>query len=95
MRTAIVFNHPYERSFCAAILQSVVRGLHNAGHETDVLHLDNEQFGQTVRTAKRHYAHNNDEHTFLYVSPDFWKCHQTRAFYRYVLEDGLQEQEMD
>jgi putative NADPH-quinone reductase len=51
MRTAIVFNHPYEHSFCAAILQSVVRGLHNAGHETDVLHLDNEQFDPVMRTA--------------------------------------------
>lgn len=51
MRTAIVFNHPYERSFCTAILQSVTRGLHKAGHETDVLHLDNEQFDPVMRTA--------------------------------------------
>ena len=51
MRTAIVFNHPYEHSFCAAILESVVHGLHNAGHETDVLHLDNEQFDPVMRTA--------------------------------------------
>jgi putative NADPH-quinone reductase len=51
MRTAIVFNHPYEHSFCAAILQFVVRGLHNAGHETDVLHLDNEQFDPVMRAA--------------------------------------------
>ena len=51
MRTAIVFNHPYERSFCAAILQSVVRGLEAAGHETDVLHLDNERFDPVMRAA--------------------------------------------
>jgi putative NADPH-quinone reductase len=51
MRTAIVFNHPYEHSFCTAILQSVIRGLHNAGHETDVLHLDNEQFDPVMRAA--------------------------------------------
>jgi len=51
MRTAIVFNHPYERSFCTAILQSVVRGLEAAGHQTDVLHLDNEQFDPVMRAA--------------------------------------------
>lgn len=51
MRTAIVFNHPYDLSFCTAILQSVVRGLHNVGHETDVLHLDNEQFDPVMRAA--------------------------------------------
>jgi putative NADPH-quinone reductase len=51
MKIAIVFNHPYEGSFCNAILQSVVRGLHRAGHETDVLHLDNEGFNP-VMTAE-------------------------------------------
>lgn len=51
MRTAIVFNHPYEGSFCSAILQSVLRGLHCAGHETDVLHLDNERFDPVMSAA--------------------------------------------
>ena len=51
MKIAIVFNHPYEGSFCNAILQSVVRGLHQAGHDTDVLHLDNEGFNP-VMTAE-------------------------------------------
>ena len=48
MKIAIVFNHPYEGSFCNAILQSVVRGLHQAGHDTDVLHLDNEGFNPVM-----------------------------------------------
>jgi putative NADPH-quinone reductase len=51
MKIAIVFNHPYEGSFCNAILQSVVRGLRQAGHDTDVLHLDNEGFNP-VMTAE-------------------------------------------
>jgi len=51
MKIAIVFNHPYEGSFCNAILQSVIRGLHQAGHDTDVLHLDNEGFNP-VMTAE-------------------------------------------
>ena len=51
MRTAIVFNHPYEGSFCSAILQSVLRGLQSAGHETDVLHLDNEKFDPVMSAA--------------------------------------------
>jgi putative NADPH-quinone reductase len=48
MKIAIVFNHPYEGSFCNAILQSVVRGLHQAGHDTDILHLDNEGFNPVM-----------------------------------------------
>jgi len=51
MKVAIIFNHPYEGSFCNAILQSVLRGLRAAGHETDVLHLDNEGFDPVMRTA--------------------------------------------
>jgi NAD(P)H dehydrogenase (quinone) len=51
MKVTIVFNHPYEGSFCAAILQSVLRGLQAAGHETDVLHLDNEGFDPVMRAA--------------------------------------------
>jgi len=44
MRTLIVFNHPYEGSYCNAILQSVIKGLQEAGHETDLIHLDNDSF---------------------------------------------------
>jgi NAD(P)H dehydrogenase (quinone) len=51
MRVAIVFNHPYEGSFCTAILQSVMRGLQTAGHEIDVLHLDKEGFDPVMRAA--------------------------------------------
>jgi len=32
MKVAIVFNHPYEGSFCNAILQSVVKALRQADY---------------------------------------------------------------
>lgn len=44
MRTVIVFNHPYERSYCSAILNAVMLGLQKSGHETDLIHLDKDEF---------------------------------------------------
>jgi NAD(P)H dehydrogenase (quinone) len=54
MKIAIVFNHPYEGSFCNAILHTVVNSLHDAGHETDILHLDNEGFNPVMTAADLH-----------------------------------------
>jgi len=48
MKVAIVFNHPYEGSFCNAILQSVIKGLQKANHEVDVMHLDNDKFNPVM-----------------------------------------------
>jgi len=48
MRTVIVFNHPYEGSYCTAILHSVVKGLAKAKHEVDVIHLDKEEFNPVM-----------------------------------------------
>lgn len=44
MRTVIVFNHPYEGSYCNAILKSVMNGLHKADQDVDLIHLDNDRF---------------------------------------------------
>lgn len=44
MKVVIVFNHPYQGSFCNAILETVTRGLQDAQHEVDVIHLDNDRF---------------------------------------------------
>ena len=49
MRVLIVFNHPYEHSFCNAILKSVQFGLRSAGHEVDLIHLDNDNFDPVMR----------------------------------------------
>lgn len=51
MKVAIVFNHPYEGSFCNAILQTVQKALSVAGHETDVLHLDKDGFNPVMTAA--------------------------------------------
>jgi len=49
MKVAIVFNHPYEGSYCTAILNAVTSGLHKAGHEIDLIHLDKDEFDPVMR----------------------------------------------
>ena len=51
MNTVIVFNHPYEGSYCNAILRSVTAGLLKAGHSVDLIHLDNEGFNPVMTSA--------------------------------------------
>jgi len=59
MRTVIVFNHPYDGSFCNAILQSVTKGLQSANHEVDLIHLDKDKFNprMTAEDLKAFVAH--------------------------------------
>jgi putative NADPH-quinone reductase len=51
MRTVVVFNHPYEGSFCNAVLEAVLTGIRRAGHEADLLHLDRDGFDPVMRAA--------------------------------------------
>ena len=51
MKTIIVFNHPYQGSYCNALLNATTSGLQKAGHEVDLIHLDNDNFNP-VMTAK-------------------------------------------
>ncbi len=44
MKTLIVFNHPYEGSYCHALLEAVRRGLEKRGSAVDLIHLDREAF---------------------------------------------------
>lgn len=48
MRTVIVFNHPYEGSYCNAIINAVTKGLQKTGHEVDLMHLDNDRFNPVM-----------------------------------------------
>ncbi len=48
MRVAIVFNHPYEKSYCNAILEAVTAGLQKGKHEVDLIHLDNDNFNPVM-----------------------------------------------
>lgn len=51
MRTVIVFNHPYEKSYCSAILTAITKGLQKAHHEVDLMHLDNDGFNPAMSRA--------------------------------------------
>jgi NAD(P)H dehydrogenase (quinone) len=50
MKVVIVFNHPYEGSFCNAILTSVSEGLKKSKNEIDLIHLDNDEFDPVMRS---------------------------------------------
>lgn len=51
MRTVIVFNHPYEGSYCNAILNAITNGLQKANCEIDLMHLDNDGFTPVMSKA--------------------------------------------
>ena len=48
MKVVIVFNHPYDGSFCNAILQSVTKGLVKGNHQIDLIHLDKDNFNPVM-----------------------------------------------
>ena len=48
MKVVIVFNHPYEGSYCNAILNSAMSGLNKGNHKTDLIHLDKERFNPVM-----------------------------------------------
>ncbi|EEA94543.1 Putative NADPH-quinone reductase (modulator of drug activity B) [Pseudovibrio denitrificans] len=50
MRVLIVFNHPYEGSYCNAVLGSVMKGLLSNDHEVDLIHLDKDEFDPVMRS---------------------------------------------
>jgi putative NADPH-quinone reductase len=50
MKVLIVFNHPYEGSYCNAILERTIKGLQIGQHEVDVIHLDNDEFDPVMRS---------------------------------------------
>ncbi|GAA4178285.1 NAD(P)H-dependent oxidoreductase [Sphingobacterium ginsenosidimutans] len=51
MRIAIVFNHPYEGSYCNAILNAVTKGLQKAQHQIDLIYLDKDGFNPVMTSA--------------------------------------------
>lgn len=52
MRTLIIFNHPYEGSFCNAILDAAILGLQEAGQEVDLIHLDKDGFNPVMSSTE-------------------------------------------
>ena len=51
MKVVIVFNHPYDGSFCNAILQSVTKGLVKGNHQIDLIHLDKDNFNPVMKAG--------------------------------------------
>jgi len=48
MKVVIIFNHPYDGSFCNAILQSITKGLTKSNHRIDLIHLDKDNFNPVM-----------------------------------------------
>lgn len=48
MKTLIIYNHPYDGSFCHAILETTKKGLKKAGHIVNVIDLDKECFNPVM-----------------------------------------------
>lgn len=51
VKTVIVYNHPYDKSFCHAILERAKNSALKAGHEVDIINLDEDNFNP-VMTGK-------------------------------------------
>ncbi|MCM0583119.1 NAD(P)H-dependent oxidoreductase [Weissella diestrammenae] len=48
MKTVIVYNHPYEKSFNHAILEATMRGLKHSENEIDLINLDEDKFNPVM-----------------------------------------------
>jgi len=48
MNTLIILNHPYEKSYCAALAQAVIAGTEKSGRQADFLYLDKENFNPVM-----------------------------------------------
>lgn len=48
MKVLIIYSHPYDKSFCHAIMESVKKSALKAGHEVEVLNLDEDGFNPVM-----------------------------------------------
>lgn len=51
MHVIVVYNHPYEGSYCRALLEATLRGLERGGHTADVIDLDADGFDPSMSRA--------------------------------------------
>ena len=51
MRTLFVFNHPYDGSFCNALLDAALNGVTRSGSESDIIHLDKDGFNPVMSSS--------------------------------------------
>lgn len=48
MKTVIVYNHPYDGSYCHAILEATIKGIEQAGGTVDLIDLDKDGFNPVM-----------------------------------------------
>jgi len=48
MKYLIIFNHPYEKSYCSAILNAAADGIAAAGNSVDIINLDKDKFDPVI-----------------------------------------------
>ena len=96
MRTVIVFNHPYESSFCNAILNAITNGLQKAGHEVDLMHLDNDRFNPVMtqddlKAFVSHQPIDPQADHLIFIFPIWWDIMPatTKGFIDRVLFPGV------
>ncbi|MBR6649345.1 MAG: NAD(P)H-dependent oxidoreductase [Bacteroidaceae bacterium] len=51
MRTLFIFNHPYDGSFCNALLDASLNGVSASGGESDIIHLDKDGFNPIMSSS--------------------------------------------
>lgn len=51
MNVMIIYDHPWDGSYCNAVLQQVIHGLKRGGHQYDVLDLQKDGFNPIMRAA--------------------------------------------
>lgn len=87
MRALVVYCHPVEESFNAAVRDAVLRGLMAAGHDVDLMDLYAEGFdpvmcreerlgyhqpGANVRPIADHLARVKQAEALVFVAPTWW-----------------------
>lgn len=78
MRVLIVFAHPLEGSFCAALRDRILATLLDGGHEVDLLDLYTEGF-QPVLSAEEHLLHRSGPETKPAIADHTQRLRQAEA----------------
>lgn len=88
MKTVIVYNHPYKKSFCHALLESAKEGAIRAGQEVDVIDLDADKFNPVMSAedlngfvhhqmadpqAKDYFRRIRDANHMVLIFPIWWE----------------------
>jgi NAD(P)H dehydrogenase (quinone) len=60
MRVLVVFAHPLEESYNAALLKATLRGLKSAGHEVSVIDLNQDDFDPRLKADERRNYHDHN-----------------------------------